>query len=48
MRSAMVFQSTRPMRGATAIAKGLCKYLGVFQSTRPMRGATLILQSERR
>ena len=36
----IVFQSTRPMRGATpfAYAAGI---FGWFQSTRPMRGATL-------
>ena len=34
-----VFQSTRPMRGATPYAY-TCGIYGWFQSTRPMRGAT--------
>ncbi len=34
-----VFQSTRPMRGATTSPLTLCLISG-FQSTRPMRGAT--------
>ena len=34
-----VFQSTRPMRGATGIADSY-EYIDGFQSTRPMRGAT--------
>ena len=41
-----LFQSTRPLRGATAeIIKGLSAQ--VFQSTRPLRGATLVLAIER-
>ena len=35
------FQSTRPMRGATAEVYG-CTVEEKFQSTRPMRGATLV------
>ena len=36
----MVFQSTRPMRGATQQKITFEEYLCEFQSTRPMRGAT--------
>ena len=41
IRSALcpVFQSTRPMRGATK-ASSLMSGMALFQSTRPMRGAT--------
>ena len=38
-----LFQSTRPMRGATQRVRA-CNILVTFQSTRPMRGATVILQ----
>ena len=34
-----MFQSTRPVRGATVIYKS-CRYTDGFQSTRPVRGAT--------
>ena len=34
-----VFQSTRPVRGATYLIQ-LHLYLPLFQSTRPVRGAT--------
>ena len=34
------FQSTRPIRGATAICAGYIYVIGAFQSTRPIRGAT--------
>ena len=37
--SAYSFQSTRPLRGATTIARKLLMAF-LFQSTRPMRGAT--------
>ena len=36
------FQSTRPMRGATASRTSNCCALAEFQSTRPMRGATAV------
>ena len=36
---ASVFQSTRPMRGATSRIREF-PHLQLFQSTRPMRGAT--------
>ena len=36
----MVFQSTRPVRGATAVSKQTISEGGV-QSTRPVRGATI-------
>ena len=35
-----LFQSTRPMRGATFAGHGLKVTVRIFQSTRPMRGAT--------
>ena len=35
-----IFQSTRPIRGATAIDE-IIQYDFIFQSTRPIRGATL-------
>ena len=35
-----LFQSTRPMRGATVVPVDDATIAGVFQSTRPMRGAT--------
>ena len=38
----ILFQSTRPMRGATAAIAGLLLVF-TFQSTRPMRGATRTL-----
>ena len=38
-RSAKMFQSTRPMRGATRTIRRIAS-AGRFQSTRPMRGAT--------
>ena len=34
------FQSTRPVRGATASASATCAAFKMFQSTRPVRGAT--------
>ena len=37
----VMFQSTRPMRGATVCHVGISFFLG-FQSTRPMRGATIL------
>ena len=40
-RRSCKFQSTRPMRGATAARSHIVSYSRVFQSTRPMRGATL-------
>ena len=36
-----MFQSTRPMRGATPLLGNL-ENLQEFQSTRPMRGATTV------
>ena len=41
MRGVDIFQSTRPVRGATASLAGLALILGRFQSTRPVRGATV-------
>ena len=38
--SHFVFQSTRPMRGATRSGRGGSRRKETFQSTRPMRGAT--------
>ena len=35
------FQSTRPLRGATASA-AISRFLPLFQSTRPLRGATIL------
>ena len=35
-----LFQSTRPMRGATVPGSGILSRPSRFQSTRPMRGAT--------
>ena len=35
-----IFQSTRPMRGATCYKFHIFPAIGKFQSTRPMRGAT--------
>ena len=40
VRVIKVFQSTRPMRGATHITPW-CWWVTIFQSTRPMRGATV-------
>ena len=37
----VMFQSTRPMRGAT-VSRKCAAGLKLFQSTRPMRGATLL------
>ena len=39
-RGAVVFQSTRPIRGATPTARKACIKPLSFQSTRPIRGAT--------
>ena len=39
----LVFQSTLPVRGATA-AEGLSTGISEFQSTLPVRGATLVIQ----
>ena len=39
-RQIMLFQSTRPMRGATGRVEA-ARAEGIFQSTRPMRGATI-------
>ena len=36
----VIFQSTRPLRGATAGVDGHATQLAKFQSTRPLRGAT--------
>ena len=38
-----VFQSTRPLRGATEITADVVRRCGLFQSTRPLRGATKII-----
>ena len=38
--SSMIFQSTRPARGATVSDRGKEEQLRIFQSTRPARGAT--------
>ena len=38
-RDKAIFQSTRPMRGATCLLRR-CLFRQEFQSTRPMRGAT--------
>ena len=35
-----IFQSTRPIRGATPLATAASASYSVFQSTRPIRGAT--------
>ena len=40
MEESMVFQSTRPMRGATSWLAEPWEDTKLFQSTRPMRGAT--------
>ena len=37
-----IFQSTRPLRGATAALRRCNKCILIFQSTRPLRGATLV------
>ena len=42
LRQTAVFQSTRPMRGATLLGKMRASF-NLFQSTRPMRGATFDL-----
>ena len=39
-RAIKIFQSTRPLRGATADVDTTAWKYGVFQSTRPLRGAT--------
>ena len=36
-----LFQSTRPLRGATSLIVTVCVTLASFQSTRPLRGATM-------
>ena len=36
------FQSTHPMRGATALSSRLFRFCFPFQSTHPMRGATAV------
>ena len=38
--SSPIFQSTRPIRGATDRHKGIVAQATLFQSTRPIRGAT--------
>ena len=38
--SAGIFQSTRPVRGATRLQRGEITGDQAFQSTRPVRGAT--------
>ena len=40
MTSLILFQSTRPVRGATSTLTSLCFGETMFQSTRPVRGAT--------
>ncbi len=40
-RDKAIFQSTRPMRGATGRPLSPCADTLRFQSTRPMRGATV-------
>ena len=40
---ARLFQSTRPLRGATRRWRMGCGCLFIFQSTRPLRGATAIV-----
>ncbi len=40
LRRELVFQSTRPLRGATLTNRLLSPIMGIFQSTRPLRGAT--------
>ncbi len=45
---AIEFQSTRPARGATALADHLTAQYGMFQSTRPARGATRKMQRRSR
>ena len=42
---ARMFQSTRPVRGATTIW-GIAEQYIVFQSTRPVRGATLTVSNK--
>ena len=37
----MTFQSTRPVRGATAVNSLFLRFK-IFQSTRPVRGATKV------
>ena len=39
-KSSSLFQSTRPLRGATAAANVIERLTAEFQSTRPLRGAT--------
>ena len=43
MAGLILFQSTRPMRGATAEILFVNEF-GKFQSTRPMRGATVVVK----
>ena len=45
-RNAALFQSTHPVRGATA-DQNFCGSRGRFQSTHPVRGATVSMQSTR-
>src|SRR5690606_28860179 len=45
--SLLLFQSTRPIRGAT-ITKAKKAGSKVFQSTRPIRGATYFMENGRR
>ena len=47
-RMLLVFQSTRPARGATTIAAASESESAWFQSTRPARGATSLARSRRR
>ena len=44
--TATVFQSTRPLRGATRLYKQQPFRLLVFQSTRPLRGATRLYKQQ--
>ena len=39
-----IFQSTRPVRGATTFGRVLCPECQEFQSTRPVRGATILCE----
>ena len=42
VRDGKLFQSTRPIRGATGVVMGTVLWSQSFQSTRPIRGATTV------
>ena len=45
--TAMVFQSTHPVRGATTAAEYVAQREAIFQSTHPVRGATVPPRGDR-